>query len=65
MDRPIIVERVLERAGGVNAVARKFQIRPASVSCWRRIPAERVLGLEEMTGISRHEQRPDIFGAEK
>lgn len=28
----------------------------------RRLPAERVLDIERITGISRHELRPDIFG---
>jgi len=28
----------------------------------RKIPAERVLRVEELTGISRHDLRPDVFG---
>lgn len=28
----------------------------------RKVPAERVLGIERMTGVSRHNLRPDVFG---
>lgn len=28
----------------------------------RRVPAERVLEIEKITGISRHDLRPDVFG---
>ena len=29
-----------------------------------RVPAERVLKIEEVTGVSRHELRPDLYPAE-
>ncbi|PZP64983.1 MAG: hypothetical protein DI604_25710, partial [Delftia acidovorans] len=32
------------------------------VSQWKKVPAERVLEVERVTGISRHELRPDVFG---
>ncbi|MCV0379022.1 YdaS family helix-turn-helix protein [Nitratireductor sp.] len=38
---------------------------PSVIANWRargRIPAERVLEVERITGISRHELRPDVFG---
>jgi DNA-binding transcriptional regulator YdaS (Cro superfamily) len=28
----------------------------------RQVPAERVLDIERLTGISRHDLRPDVFG---
>jgi DNA-binding transcriptional regulator YdaS (Cro superfamily) len=31
----------------------------------RRIPAERVLPIEAITGISRHDLRPDIYPRER
>ncbi len=62
MERPTIVEEVILKAGGVNKIAEALGIAAPSVSGWRRIPAERVLRLEEITGISRHAMRPDIFG---
>lgn len=42
------------------------RVSPQAVSKWsRRIPAERVLLLERLSGgaVTRHQMRPDIFGA--
>lgn len=51
------------RAGGVKAFARRLGIRHQSLHSWRNgVPADRVLKVEEITGISRHELRPDVFG---
>jgi hypothetical protein len=36
-----------------------------AISQWRQVPAGRVLQVEELTGISRHELRPDVFGEKK
>ena len=57
------VDRAIEKAGGASAVARAFGISPQAVGQWKRIPAERVLALEALSGISRHLLRPDIYPA--
>lgn len=48
-------------AGGVGALARGLGISQPSVSNWTRVPAERVLAVEVMTGISREALRPDLY----
>lgn len=57
-----IVSQAAERAGGVVALARELGIKHTAMYSWTRVPAERVLDIERVTGISRHELRPDIFG---
>ena len=37
-------------------------ISPQAVSQWKRVPPAWCIQLEEKTGVSRHELRPDIFG---
>ena len=59
------VKLIIKRAGGVNALARELEISPAAVSQWRRIPAERVLEIERITGVPCWEIRPDIFPPER
>lgn len=56
--------RAIEMAGGPAVVARHFGIRLTAIPQWRErgIPATRVLGMEKLTGVSRHELRPDVFG---
>lgn len=44
-------------------LARSLGITHGAISQWDQVPAERVLDVERITGISRHELRPDIFGA--
>ena len=36
-------------------------ITPQAISQWKQVPAERVLDVEQATGVSRHRLRPDIY----
>ncbi len=47
-----------------EALASMLGVQKAAVCKWERkqVPAERVLHLEQITGISRHHLRPDVFG---
>lgn len=56
------IEQIIEAAGGITKLAGALGIRHTAIYSWNRVPAERVLKVEEITGISRHQLRPDIFG---
>ena len=56
-----ITKKAIEKAGGVSALAKALKISVPSVSAWHRIPINRVVLVEKITGISRHSLRPDIF----
>ena len=56
------LDQAIAAAGGVGALARKIGIAQPSVSNWSRVPAERVLTVEAVTGVSRALLRPDLFG---
>lgn len=50
------------KLGGATGLARAIGgITPQAVSQWRRVPVERVLEVERVTGIPRSELRPDIY----
>lgn len=52
-----------EIAGGPAALAKAIGgVTPQAVSQWKKVPAERVLDVERITGVSRHGLRPDVFG---
>ena len=55
------LDEAIRVAGGVGALARKIGISQPSVSNWERIPAERVLSVEAITGVSRAILRPDLY----
>lgn len=47
--------------GRRNDLAGHLSISPSAISMWERVPAERVLDVERITGVSRHELRPDLY----
>lgn len=51
-----------EGRGRRVALAEGLGVTPGAVSQWDRVPAERVLDVERLTGIPRKMLRPDIFG---
>jgi TorA maturation chaperone TorD len=55
------LNQAIVAAGGVGALARKIGISQPSLSNWNRIPAERVLSIEGVTGIDRTVLRPDLY----
>jgi TorA maturation chaperone TorD len=55
------LDEAIRVAGGVGALARKIGISQPSVSNWARVPAERVLAVEAVTGIDRSILRPDLY----
>jgi TorA maturation chaperone TorD len=57
------LDRAIRAAGGVGALARKIGISQPSLSNWTRVPAERVLSVEDLTGVDRAVLRPDLYGA--
>lgn len=52
----------IRRVGGARALAISLSITHQAVIQWRKCPPKRVLDVERISGISRHELRPDIYG---
>jgi TorA maturation chaperone TorD len=55
------LEEAIRAAGGVGALARGLGISQPSVSNWQRVPAERVVAVETLTGVPRATLRPDLY----
>lgn len=56
----------IERAGGVAALAQKLNIEPSAVTNWvrrKRLPTDRAIQLETLTGVPLRELRPELFRA--
>lgn len=53
----------VEKAGGGAKVARPLNLQRQAVYQWKRVPAEHVITLEKLSGVPRHEIRPDIYPA--
>lgn len=63
-----ICEKIIRDAGGPKKLADALnligaaQITPQAISQWKRVPPNRVVAVEAVTGVSRHILRPDVFG---
>lgn len=55
------LEQAIKAVGGVGALARALGISQPSVSNWSRVPPERVIEVERVSGIGRHLLRPDLY----
>jgi DNA-binding transcriptional regulator YdaS (Cro superfamily) len=52
----------IRNAGGPTALARLLGVTPQAVGQWKLVPPDKVLQVEQASGVSRHELRPDVFG---
>jgi len=61
------MEAALKRAIqtlGPAALSRHLRISHQTIPQWRLCPPRHVLTIERLTGVSRHELRPDIYPRE-
>lgn len=61
------LKSAVEKAGGQTALASAIGKTQGHVSKWLErghIPAEVVLPIERVTGVSRHDLRPDLYPRE-
>jgi len=62
MKNKTAIEKAIEAAGGVNALARAVGVKQPSVSRWKKVGVvgvDYVLDVADFTGVPAHELRPD------
>lgn len=61
------VEKAIEMVGTTYELARRLGVSQPTIVRWlyRKIPAEKAVLMEEITGIPRAEIRPDLFKERK
>lgn len=52
---------MIERSPSMTRLAESVGVSLSALSQWNRVPAERVLRVEQATGVPRHKLRPDIY----
>jgi DNA-binding transcriptional regulator YdaS (Cro superfamily) len=55
------VDAAKQAAGGGSKLARALGLTRQAVYQWDSIPTDHVLKVEEVTGLPRHQLRPDIY----
>jgi DNA-binding transcriptional regulator YdaS (Cro superfamily) len=59
-----VIDKAANHLGSLTALAKAMGVTRNTFYQWQRVPAERVLQIEKLTGISRHEMRPDLYPQE-
>ncbi|KQZ81900.1 hypothetical protein ASD64_09095 [Mesorhizobium sp. Root157] len=60
-----LVQKGAEIVGGLGKLADGLGIKHQAFYSWKKkVPAERVLDFERLTGIPRHDIRPDLYPKE-
>lgn len=61
----IDIRQTFKQQRGLKArVAQALGITDGAVAQWSRVPAQRVLDVERVTGVHRSQLRPDLYPAE-
>jgi len=60
---PNPIKVAIEKAGSVKALAELVGVKPQAISQWRRVPVEHVRAIAGLTGLPKHQIRPDVFDA--
>ena len=60
------LQKAISKAGSASALARGLGVSPMTISFWRTrssgvVPVDRVMAIFELTGVTPHELRPDIY----
>jgi DNA-binding transcriptional regulator YdaS (Cro superfamily) len=59
------LEKAIKAAGGLGGLAEPLGITAQAISQWEQVPPRRVLDVERLTGVPRHELRPDLYPEER
>lgn len=60
------LDKAINAAGGKCRLAEALEIKPSSLSRWihryqGRVPAGRLIQIYQLTGVTPHELRPDLY----
>lgn len=61
--QPDPIKTAIEKAGSVKALAESLGIKPQAISQWKHVPVEHARVIEALTGIPKHNFRPDVWDA--
>ena len=51
----------IRRAVNLSWLAEQLHLTPAAVSAWNKVPPERIIEIELLTGVPRERLRPDLY----
>jgi len=55
------LELAISKSGGASNLAKTIGVSKGAISKWRVVPIARVLDVEQASGVSRYDLRPDYY----
>jgi DNA-binding transcriptional regulator YdaS (Cro superfamily) len=55
------LKAAIETVGGIRELARLLGITHQAITQWDKVPAERMLEIEQVTGVARERLRPNLY----
>jgi DNA-binding transcriptional regulator YdaS (Cro superfamily) len=65
MNQPDPIELAASKVGGIVKLSLALGLSRSAVSQWARVPAERVLDVERLTGVPREILRADLYPVQR
>ena len=56
------VSNAVQQVGSLKRLAERLGISRQALQQWHSVPVKHVLALEQLSGVSRYELRPDVYG---
>ena len=56
------VDEAVRQTGSLKRLAERLGISRQALQQWRSVPVKHVLALEQISGVSRYDLRPDVYG---
>lgn len=61
MENRAAIQQAAEKIGGIVKLSLALGLSRGAAAQWRRVPAERVLEVERLTGVPKEILRPDLY----
>jgi len=57
-----LLKNLRKERGRLRDLAVALSVSPATILTWKQVPPKYCLKIEEITGVSRFDLRPDVYG---
>lgn len=57
-----LLEHLRLKRGRLTDLANEIKVHPSTILTWKQVPPVYCLTIERVTGVSRYDLRPDIYG---
>lgn len=60
-----LLEHIRAQRGRLRDLSKDLSVSPSTILTWKQVPPLYCLKIEKLTGVSRYDLRPDIYGTKE